>query len=263
MAAHHVKDAGQLGRINRGARGVGGRGQQNAPGLGAPGRCDFGCAQLKTLVSRGGQQNRCAIGGAHKMAVAGVAGVGHEDFIALVHQRQAGQLKRCRRARRDHDAAGWHPQAKTLRIPAADGLAQCVQAQGGGVLGLAGRDDGLCCRLHTGRGGEVGLANVQKHHRPVGVRDLAGFLRSRFGHFHHPKRLDPLGSFRDAHGVGFYLARPDWRSACTSALRNSGARPPNTAFTYLWPSVPPKSLASSMHSLSTTRQGTSRQCFIS
>jgi len=42
-----------------------------------------------------------------------------------------------------------------------------------------------------------------------------------------------------------------------SDMAAMGAMPLSTAFTYLWPSVPPKSLASSMHSLSTTRHGTS------
>ena len=65
-----------------------------------------------------------------------------------------------------------------------------------------------------------------------------------------------------AHGLlGFYL--PVWIAGLVAVapgmatVRSLGAMPLSTALTYLWPSVPPKSLASSMHSLSTTRQGTS------
>ena len=57
------------------------------------------------------------------------------------------------------------------------------------------------------------------------------------------------------------LPAPFWPlSAATSVGRSVGARAWRTPFTYLWPSVPPNSLASSMLSLSTTRQGTSGQC---
>ena len=60
--------------------------------------------------------------------------------------------------------------------------------------------------------------------------------------------------------TAFLCALRPW-SAATSCGRSWGARPPSTALTYLWPSVPPNSLASSMHSLSTTRHGTSGQCW--
>ena len=176
MAAHHIDDAGQLGRLDRGARGVGGGRQQNATGVGAPSVGHLGCTQLKALFGRGGHQDRGALGGADKVAVAGVARVGHEDFIALVDECQTRQLQCGRCARSDHNAVGGHLHTKALRVPAADGLAQGVQAQSRGVLGLAGGDDCLCSGLHAGRSGEVGLANVQEHHGPVGVRDLAGFL---------------------------------------------------------------------------------------
>jgi hypothetical protein len=55
-----------------------------------------------------------AFGGAHEMAVAGVARVGHQHFVAGVDQRQAGQLQRGRGAGRDHDAARRHVHAKAL-----------------------------------------------------------------------------------------------------------------------------------------------------
>ena len=167
--------------------------------MGTPGSGHFGGAQLKALFGRGGQQDRRALGRAHKVAVAGIAGVGHEDFIAPVNQCKAGQLQSRRSACGDHDAACGHLHVKALRVPAADGLPQGVEAERWGVLGVAGGDDGLCGGLHAGWGGEVGLTNIQEHHRPFGVRDLAGFLRSGLGHLHHPKGLNPFGSLGDAH----------------------------------------------------------------
>lgn len=68
------------------------------------------------------------------MAVAGIAGIGHEDFVARVDGRQAGQLQRGRGAGRDHDAPRRHIHAEALRIPVADALAQLGQAQGRRVL---------------------------------------------------------------------------------------------------------------------------------
>src|SRR6185312_14557181 len=136
-----------------------------------------------------------------------------------------------------------------------------------GVLRGAASDGTGGRLLHQRRRGEVRLADVQEDHGPLGVRDIPAQGRRRLGHLHHVERSDALGAGGDFHGGLLGAARrgphpsmPFVRLAATSAARRVGARPLSTPFTYLWPSVPPNSLASSMHSFSTTRQGTSRQC---
>ncbi|MOA30585.1 hypothetical protein D3C78_1516860 [compost metagenome] len=133
------------------------------------------------------------------MAVAGVAGVGHEDFIAGIDQRQAGELQRGRGAGCHDNAARRYIHAKALGIPAADALAQRVQAQGRRVLGMAfghGARRGL---LHQRWCREIGFADVQKDHRFAGVSHFACQGLCCLGHFHHIKRLNPLGACRNLH----------------------------------------------------------------
>ena len=133
------------------------------------------------------------------MPVAGVAGVGHEHFVARVDQRQAGQLQCGRGASGDHNAAGGNVDTKAAGVPVADAFAQGGQAGGLGVLAVALADGALGCGLHQWRGGEIGLADVQKHHGRIGVRHAAAQLGGGLGHFHHIKRLYFFGAARDLH----------------------------------------------------------------
>ena len=128
------------------------------------------------------------------MAVAGVAGVGHQHLVALVDQRQAGQLQRGRGAGRDDDAPGRHIHAKAAGVPGTDALAQLGQARCLGVLGATVADGALGSLLHQGRGAEVGFANVQIDHGRVAGAGLAGHLLCVLGHFHDIERLDALGA---------------------------------------------------------------------
>ena len=72
------------------------------------------------------------------------------------------------------------------------------------------------------------------------------------GEFHHVEGLDPFEPARGAdHGAacsGFQR-----RTGRASFGRSSAAHLSSTPFTYLWPSVPPKALASSTASLMVTR----------
>ena len=135
------------------------------------------------------------------MAVAGVAGVGHEDFITGLNQRQAGQLQRGRGAGRDHDAVCRNVHLKAALVPGADGLAQCLQPQGVGVLRGTVIDALRSCRLNLCGGGVVRLANVQKDHGFRAIGHLLGQLLGSLGHFHHIKRFDLFGARRKLHGL--------------------------------------------------------------
>ena len=78
-----------------------------------------------------------ALGSAHEVAVAGVAGVGHQHFVARVDQRQAGQVQRGRGASRDHDAPcrNVHPEAAFGYQPLS---VRAARAGPGGVGVLGG-----------------------------------------------------------------------------------------------------------------------------
>jgi hypothetical protein len=74
-----------------------------------------------------------------------------------------------------------------------------VQADGMGVLRGAVTDGARRRFLHQRWRGEVGLADVQEDHRPVGVRDFARQLLGGLGHLHHIEGLDAFGAGRDLH----------------------------------------------------------------
>ena len=222
----------------------------------APVRLHLGGAELVALLRRRRHQHRLAVGGADEMTVAWVARVRHQDLIAGLDQREAGQLQGSRGTRGDDDPAGRHRHSEALRVPAADALAQAIQPGGLRVLRRAVPHSAQCRLLNQRRRGEVWLTDVQEDHRPIAIGNFARQPGSGLGHFQHIKRLDALGPDGGAHHRAF----PAALSASTSALRNLGASPFRTALTYLCPSVPPNSLASSMHSLSVTRHGTSAQC---
>ena len=119
----------QFVRMDGGAGGVGGRGEQHPPCLRSPMGAHLFGAELKAFRSRGGDQHGAPLGGADKVTVAGVAGVGHQHFITGFDQGQAGQLQRRRCASSDHDATRRHVHAKAAGIPGADALAQIAKAQ--------------------------------------------------------------------------------------------------------------------------------------
>ena len=76
------------------------------------------------------------------------------------------------------------------------------------------------------------------------------------------RTADAFGAAGDAHHSAQGPRRAAHafdRSAYTSVARSCGARPLSTALTYLWPSVPPNSLASSMHSFEHHAPG-ARRC---
>ena len=217
---------------------------------------NLGRAQLEALGRRRGHQHGLAVGSAHEVPVAGIARVRHQDLVAGLDQRQAGQLQRRRSAGRDDDAPRRHVDAEALRIPAADALAQRLQAGGVGVLRRAVADGAAAASCTSGGAVKSGSPMFRKIiGRSVCATSRAS-LRSRLGHLHHVERLDAFGARGDPHP----LALPGCLVGLDLGRAQLGARPLSTALTYLWPSVPPNSLASSMHSLSTTRQGTSGQC---
>ena len=206
-----------------------------------------------------GTSTGTAVGRADEVAVAGVARVGHQDLVAGFDQRQAGQLQRGRGAGRDDDAARRHVDAEALRIPAADALAQRGRGRWRACTACAPSRMARAAASCTS-GGAVKSGSPM--FRKIIGRSVCATSRASceaaLAHLHHVEGLDALGALRDPHRprLAAWRGRPRPRLA-----RSCGARPLSTAFTYLWPSVPPNSLASSMHSLSTTRQGTSRQCW--
>ena len=185
--------------VDRGPCGVGWRGQQHATRGGAPGGGDVLGAELEALIGAAGQQHRLPTGGLHELAVAGVAGVGHEDFVALVDQRQTGQLQRGRSASGDDDARWVDGHTPSRGVPAADGFAQGRQAGGWGVLGQALFNGALRRSLHQGWCGEVGLADVQGDHRRIARACARLQLAGGFGQLHHVERSHPLSALRELH----------------------------------------------------------------
>ena len=63
-------------------------------------------------------------------------------------------------------------------------MAPALAGPEGGVV-VGGADDRL-------GGGEVRLADIEKHHGRIGVRHLCGQGRSCLGNLHHIKRLNVL-----------------------------------------------------------------------
>ena len=196
---HKLVDVAQGFGVDGGAGGVGGAGQQHAFGFGAPRLPHLSGIELIPLRCAGGQQHSATASCLHKLAVAGIAGIGQQYFVAFVHQCHAGQVQGSRCARSDHNSFRGHSQVPTLCIPLADALAQSLQAQGVGVLGLPILDGLMGCRLHQGWGREVGFSDVERDHGAVGVCELLRQPRRGLSHFHHIKRLNALGALRQFH----------------------------------------------------------------
>ena len=196
---HELVDVAQGIGVDGCAGGVGRAGQQHTLGLRAPRLPNLIGIELIPLVSGGGQHHGAPTSSLDKLAVARVAGVGQQDFVAIVHQGHAGQVQCCRCTGGDHDAAWVNGQPPALGIPLADALAQSLQAQGVGVLGLPILDGLMGCRLHQGWGREVGLSDVERDHGAVGVCELLRQPRRGLSHFHHIKRLNALGALRQFH----------------------------------------------------------------
>ena len=201
VRTHHLGNAAHFVGVDGGARGVGWRSQQHTPRAWPPCGTHLLGIELKALFCRGGQQHCLALGGAHKMAVAGVAGVGHQHFVARIDQGQASQLQGSRCACRYHNALRGNVQPEALRIPAADALTQRGQPGGLGVLRQPGADGPLGGLLHQWRGSEVRFADVQKNHGRGRVRYLSSQLAGGLGHFHDVKRIDALGAAGQSHGA--------------------------------------------------------------
>ncbi len=228
---HGGVDAAQFIGRDRGARGVGGRRQQHAARLRAPMRGDLVGAELEALPGGGGHEHRAAVRRAHEMAVARVARVRHEYLVALLDERQAGELQGAGGTRRDHDAARRHRHAEALGVPAADALAQRVQAEGVGVLRGAAAQGAVGRFAHQRRGGEVGLADVQEDHRLRAAGHLAGQGLRGLGDLHHVKGFDALGAPGKLHGrgvrrgLGRRAAPGEVGAAAGGRAKEVGARP--------------------------------------
>ncbi|MNT02102.1 hypothetical protein D3C72_1365900 [compost metagenome] len=197
----HLVDLAQLGRGDGAASRVAGRRQQYATCPVAPGGAYLVGAQLKTLCGRGGQQHGIAFRCAHKVAIAGVARIGHQNFVTRIDERQAHQLQRGRCARGDDDAAGRNINAKALRIPGRQRLAQRRNAQRRGVLRQAALDGLAGGFLHQGGRGEIRLADVQEDHGIGRARHLGRQCLGGLGHFHHIERFNAVGTVGNLHGL--------------------------------------------------------------
>lgn len=215
------------------------------------------------------------------MAVARIARIRHQDLVAGAHHRGGQQLQRRRRAGGHDDAPRRHIRLPALGIPARDRLAQGRQAGRRGVLGATGVDAALRRLGHRRGGGGVGLADVQVDHRLAALGRIAGRAArdevGGLGALHHPEGLDAGDTRRQPERIGGGAGESvheRWRVstagsrrqdqdgrgalraarwAATSAGRSAAAALSSTPLTYLWPSVPPKALASSTASLIATR----------
>ena len=205
--AHQAGNALQLFAGNGCAGGVGRRGQQHTARGWAPGRLHLRCAELKALGRARRQQHRRALSGLHKLAVAGVARVGHQHLVAGLDEREASQLQGRRSTRRDDDAGRVDVQPKAGGVPAADGFAQSGQARGRGVLAAAVANGAFGSLLHLGRGREVRLADVEVQHGPVARLCGCGHGRSCFGQLHDVKRFDALRPLGNPHGCALPVKR--------------------------------------------------------
>ena len=218
----------------------------------------MGRAELEALGRAGGDEHGLAFGRLHELAVAGVARVGHQHLVAGFDERQARELQGGRCTGRHDDARRIDVQAEARRIPATDGFTQRGQAGSLCVLAAAGPNGAFGGCHDGGWGREIGLSDVEVDHGSISLTRLRRHGRSGLGQLHHVERFHALRALGDPHGAGLRAAAGE---AATSAGRSWEASWCSTPLTYLWPSVPPNDLASSMHSLSTTRQGTSRQCW--
>ena len=119
--------------------------------------------------------------------VAGVAGVGHHDLVALFDEGHHGEQKAAVRAGGHDDvAAGVDGDTRALGDVLGQRLAQLIQADGHAVVGGEAALDGFHHRLfHRLRHGGVGEEGVRPGHDvAAGLHEVAGALAHvRFGHF--------------------------------------------------------------------------------
>jgi hypothetical protein len=77
-------------------------------------------------------------GGAHQAVVGGVAGVGHQHFVAGFHQRRQQQVQRALRARHPDELVGAHRAAAAGAVLGGQGLQHRRLAPAVGIAGAAG-----------------------------------------------------------------------------------------------------------------------------
>ena len=180
-------------------------------------------AELEAFPGGRRDQHRRRVDGGDEMPVAGIARVRHQDLVARLEQREAGQLQRGGRARGDDDAIGIEGQVLRLAVPVGDALTQRPQSVGlrVGDATLGGEARG---GVADGRAGaEVRLADVQVDHAPAAPGRIAdrraGDLIGPFGAFHDIERIDVPDTIRKSH------ARHHRVSVLRSAARSaSGSR---------------------------------------
>jgi len=128
----------------------------------------------------------------HVIAVAGIAGVGHQHFLARIQARAQGQQKRAGRAGRHKDAADRDRHSVFQAVECRDFFSKFGQARRRRVFDVAGRgvrNRRLQDRL---RRHKIRLADFH-------VNDVSAFgfqfLRTP-EQFHHIKRLNARNSLR-------------------------------------------------------------------
>ena len=198
-AVHQAVQALQFVGCHRGAGWIRRRGQQHAACLRDPGGIHFVCGELKAFSRRGRYQGGATFCSTHKMPVAGIARVRHQDLVVRFDQGQASQVECSRGTGRDDDAAGRDIDAEATGVPIADFFAQRRQAGGLRVLCVALRDGARCSFLHQGWCAEVRLADIQKNHRPAAAGKLRCQRGGGLGHFHDIKGLNLFGALCNPH----------------------------------------------------------------
>ena len=190
--AHRRQHLLHLRAGHRGAGRIRRRGDDHAARALAPALLDVLRRQLVALGRAGRHQRRLAAERRDEMAVAGIAGIGHQHFVAFADQRGACQQQAGRGAGGDDDAARVDLDTVRAGVVRRDRLAQRRQAERVGVLGGAGADRVDRRLLHQFGGGEVRLADAHADHVDAGARQRAG----RLDHLHHVERLDRMHALR-------------------------------------------------------------------
>ena len=194
--ADKARDFFQLAGRNQRAGGIRGRAENQAARAAAPGRLHLRERGLEVRTGRQLERARAAFERAHHVAVGGIAGVRHQEFVARIDVQREREQQRAGAAGGHRDALRVDISGEGGAVVAGDRCAQFRQPQRRRV-GAAP----VAQRAHRGfghlrRGGEIGLADLHVDHAAAGGFQLPGARQ----HVHHHERLDFSGAPGGANG---------------------------------------------------------------
>ena len=214
--ARRLADGGQFGEGDGRAGRVRRRGHLHRARAFRPGCQRRGEVELIAGGRSRGGQDDAAPEGVDELAVAGVAGVGHDDVVARLRRQCRGQQQPRRGPRRDEHPPRVDVDAVAGAVQAGHGPAQRGQARGRGVGQGAPVHGGAHGLVDPRRGAEGGLAEAE-----LGDADPPGLqLPCPGADAHGVEGLCSYGSLRDLHGCSW------GRGACHQAPRCQGRTQP-------------------------------------